>query len=60
MTALGAGVPEIAAAQGRLSLKLQAKAGSIALRPGQPETPDMVAPELAARAGFAVPARRRA
>ena len=29
----------IAAAQSRLSLKLQAKAGSIALRPGQPETP---------------------
>ena len=31
--------PSIAAAQSRLSLKLQAKAGSIALRPGQPETP---------------------
>ena len=31
--------PDIAAAQSRLSLKLQAKAGSIALRPGQPETP---------------------
>lgn len=39
MTALDAGLPEIAAAQSRLSLKLQARAGSIALRPGQPETP---------------------
>ncbi len=35
MTALGAGVPEIAAAQSHL----RANAGSIALRPGQPETP---------------------
>lgn len=37
--ALGQAVPDFAAAQSRLSLKLQAKAGSIALRPGQPETP---------------------
>jgi len=38
-TALGAAVPAFAAAQTRLSLKLQAKTGSMALRPGQPETP---------------------
>jgi FtsP/CotA-like multicopper oxidase with cupredoxin domain len=38
-TTLGAAMPGIAAAQSRLSLKLQARAGSIALRPGQPETP---------------------
>ena len=38
-TALSAAVPEIAAAQSRLPLKLQAKAGSIALRREQPETP---------------------
>jgi FtsP/CotA-like multicopper oxidase with cupredoxin domain len=37
--ALGSAVPDIAAAQNRLSLKLQAKAGSIALRPAQPEIP---------------------
>jgi len=38
-TALGAGMPGGAAAQSRLSLKLQAKASSLALRPAQPETP---------------------
>ncbi|WP_291685470.1 multicopper oxidase domain-containing protein [Bradyrhizobium sp.] len=37
--ALGAAVPDIAAAQNRLSLKLQAKASTIALRPGQSQTP---------------------
>ena len=37
--ALGPAVPDIAAAQSRLSLKLQASAGSIALRQGQAETP---------------------
>ncbi len=37
--ALGPGLPDIAAAQSRLSLKLQAKPGGIALRPGQPESP---------------------
>lgn len=37
--ALGPAVPGIAFAQSRLSLKLQARNGSIALRPGQPETP---------------------
>ncbi len=37
--ALGPAVPDIAAAQSRLSLKLQARAGSIALRQGQAETP---------------------
>ena len=37
--AIGPAMPGIAVAQSRLSLKLQAKAGSIALRPGQPETP---------------------
>src|SRR5512146_1694218 len=36
---LGAAVPDIVAAQSRLSLKLQAKVGSLALRRGQPETP---------------------
>ncbi len=37
--ALGPAMPGIAAAQGRPRLMLQAKAGVIALRPGQPETP---------------------
>jgi FtsP/CotA-like multicopper oxidase with cupredoxin domain len=37
--ALGAIPPDRATAQSRLSLKLLARAGSIALRPGQPETP---------------------
>jgi FtsP/CotA-like multicopper oxidase with cupredoxin domain len=37
--AIGSGVPGFAVAQTRLPLKLQAKGGSIALRPGQPETP---------------------
>ena len=58
--ALGPAVPDIAAAQSRLSLKLQARAGSIALRPGQAGDPDMVAAGLAARPRFAVPAGRRA
>jgi len=39
VAALGAALPDIAAAQSRLSQKLQAKAGSLALRPGQPATP---------------------
>jgi FtsP/CotA-like multicopper oxidase with cupredoxin domain len=39
IAALGAAMPDIAVAQNRLSLKLQAKAGTIALRPGQPQTP---------------------
>src|SRR5258708_32694254 len=39
VAALGASLPDIATAQGRLSLKPQAKAGSLALRAGQPETP---------------------
>jgi FtsP/CotA-like multicopper oxidase with cupredoxin domain len=44
LAGLGAGslsaiMPNLAAAQSRLSLKLQAKGSSIALRPGQPETP---------------------
>ena len=38
-TALSAAMAGIASAQSRPSLKLQAKAGSIALRPGQAETP---------------------
>ena len=37
--ALGPAIPPMAVAQGRTSLTLQAKAGAIALRPGQPETP---------------------
>src|ERR1700687_5317388 len=37
--ALGPAIPPMAVAQGRPSLTLQAKAGAIALRPGQPETP---------------------
>jgi FtsP/CotA-like multicopper oxidase with cupredoxin domain len=37
--ALGPAIPPMAVAQGRPSLTLQAKAGVIALRPGQPETP---------------------
>src|ERR1700675_4463445 len=37
--ALGPAIPPMAVAQGRPSLMLQAKAGAIALRPGQPETP---------------------
>ena len=36
---LGPGLPRIAAAQGRRPLPLQAQAGSLALRPGAPETP---------------------
>ena len=36
---LGPALPRIAAAQGRPSLTLQAKAGAIALRPGEPDTP---------------------
>src|SRR6478609_8039234 len=36
---LGPALPRIAAAQGRPSLMLQAKAGAIALRPGEPDTP---------------------
>src|SRR5512140_2013072 len=40
VAALGAALPDIATAQSRLSLKLQARTGSLALRPGQqPETP---------------------
>lgn len=38
VAALGASLPDIATAQGRLSLKLQAKAGSLALRAGRSET----------------------
>jgi FtsP/CotA-like multicopper oxidase with cupredoxin domain len=38
VAALGAAQPDIAVAQGRLSPKLQAKAGSLALQSGQPET----------------------
>ncbi len=38
-TALGPALPDLASAQSRRSLKLQARAASIALRPGQPETP---------------------
>ena len=37
--ALGPAVSDFAAAQSRLSLKLEAKPGTMALRPGQPETP---------------------
>ncbi len=37
--ALGPALPGFAAAQGHPLLTLQAKAGTIALRPGQPETP---------------------
>ena len=37
--ALGPAIPPMAVAQGRPSLMLHAKAGAIALRPGQPETP---------------------
>jgi len=37
--ALGPAIPPMAVAQGRPSLTLEAKAGAIALRPGQPETP---------------------
>jgi FtsP/CotA-like multicopper oxidase with cupredoxin domain len=37
--ALGPAIPPMAVAQGRPLLTLQAKAGTIALRPGQPETP---------------------
>lgn len=37
--ALGPAMPQIAAAQGRWRLMLEAKAGVIALRPGQPDTP---------------------
>ena len=37
--ALGPAIQPMAVAQGRPSLTLQAKAGAIALRPGQPETP---------------------
>jgi FtsP/CotA-like multicopper oxidase with cupredoxin domain len=37
--ALGPAMPDIAAAQGRSSLTLQAKAGALAARPGQVETP---------------------
>src|SRR6202171_4919765 len=37
--ALGPAMPPMAVAQGRPSLTLQAKAGAIALRPWQPETP---------------------
>jgi FtsP/CotA-like multicopper oxidase with cupredoxin domain len=36
---LSPAMPAMVAAQGRPSLTLQAKAGAIALRPGQPETP---------------------
>ena len=36
---LGPAMPGIAAAEGRRSLTLQAKAGTLALRPGAPETP---------------------
>ena len=36
---LGPAIPAIAAAQGRPSLMLQAKAGVLALRPGEPDTP---------------------
>ena len=36
---LSPGLPRIAAAQGRRPLPLQAQAGSLALRPGAPETP---------------------
>ena len=36
---LGPGLPRIAAAQGRRPLPLQAQVGSLALRPGGPETP---------------------
>jgi FtsP/CotA-like multicopper oxidase with cupredoxin domain len=39
VTALAPTLPSIAAAQARPSLALQAKAGSIALRPGKPDTP---------------------
>ena len=39
LAALGAAVPDFAAAQSRLSLKLQAGAAGIRLRPGQPEAP---------------------
>jgi FtsP/CotA-like multicopper oxidase with cupredoxin domain len=38
-TALGPAMPLTAAAQGRRSLALQAKADAIALRPGEPDTP---------------------
>jgi FtsP/CotA-like multicopper oxidase with cupredoxin domain len=38
-TALGAAAPDIASAQSRPPLKFTAKAGTIALRPGQAETP---------------------
>jgi FtsP/CotA-like multicopper oxidase with cupredoxin domain len=37
--ALGPAIPRMAAAQGRPSLTLQAKAGVLALRPGEPDTP---------------------
>src|SRR6202158_1329075 len=39
VAALGAAMPDFAAAQSRLSLKLQAGAGGGSLRPGQPESP---------------------
>src|SRR4051794_20642626 len=38
-TVLGPVTPSVATAQGRTSLMLQAKPGTAALRPGQPDTP---------------------